>query len=135
MSMPSAVVDIVDDNVYVLRTLGRVLSSHGYRVCMFTSPEQYLRTVEEGKASCVVIDICLGGSMSGLDLGRAILSSRRAIPIVFITGSPDTGIREQALAMGCVAFLEKPVPSELLIDAILKAGASSSWRLPPGPGR
>jgi FixJ family two-component response regulator len=135
MSMPLAVVDIVDDNVEVLRSLGRVLSAHGYPVCMFTSAEQYLRTVEEGKASCVVIALGLRGSISGLELGRAILASRRAIPVVFIAGSADASMKAQALLMGCIAYLEEPVSSELLISAIRSSGASSSWHPPPGPGR
>jgi FixJ family two-component response regulator len=74
-----AVVDIVHHDIAVLRSLGRVLSAHGYRVCMFASEEQYRRTVEEGKAFCILIDIGLRSVVSGLDLGRAIMSSRRPI--------------------------------------------------------
>jgi FixJ family two-component response regulator len=133
--MPPAVVDIVDDNVEVLRSLGRVLSANGYQVCMFTSAEQYLRTIDDGKASCVVIDLGMRGTISGLELGRAIVSSRRAIPIVFIAGSADASTKTQALLMGCVACLEEPVSSELLISAVRSAGAPSSWHPPPGPGR
>jgi FixJ family two-component response regulator len=116
MSIPVAVVDIVDDDSNGLHALARLLSSHGYRVCLFNSAEQYLN-LNEGNAVCVVIDIHLGG-MSGLDLGRVISSSPRPTPMVFMTGSPDLTLREQAAAMGCVAFLEKPVSSERLLAAI-----------------
>jgi FixJ family two-component response regulator len=126
MSIPPDVVAVVDDDVFVLGGLGRVLSSYGYRVYMFTSAERYLDTADASKASCAVIDIDLRSEMSGLDLGRAISSSGKAIPIIFMTGSADPAIRKQALDMGCVAFLEKPFPSELLITAILQSGASAS---------
>ena len=135
MSIPVDVVDIVDDNVPVLRSLGRVLSAHGYPVCMFTSADLFLRTLDESKASCVVINLGLRGEISGLDVGRAILSSRRPIPIVFIDRSADASMRTQALLMGCVACLEEPVSSEHLIAAVRSSGASSSWRPPAGPGR
>ena len=93
---------------------------------MFSSAEQYLKTIAAGEASCVVIDVDLGGSITGLDLGKAILSSRRPTPIVFITGTPDAATRERAFAMGCVACIAKPVSSESLIYAIGRSGASSS---------
>jgi FixJ family two-component response regulator len=135
MSLSVAVVDIVADNVEMLRSLGRALSAHGYPVCMFTSAELYLRTVEEGKASCVVIALGLSGSISGLDLGRAILASRRPIPVVFIAAANDAPMKAEALLLGCTAYLEEPVSSELLISAVRSSGAASSWRPPPGPGR
>src|SRR5215204_5072051 len=130
MSMSLSVVDIVDDNVYVLRSLGRVLSAHGYPVCMFTSAEQYLRTAEDGKTSCVVIYLGLHGSR-GLALGKALLSSGRATPIVFIAEAPEPSLKEEAMLLGCVAYLEEPVSSELLISAIRSSGATSSWHPPP----
>ena len=126
MSIPPDVVAVVDDNVYVLGGLERVLSSYGYRVYTFTSAELYLESADASEASCAVIDIDLRGAMSGLDLGRAISSSDSAIPIIFMSGSSHTEVRKQALDVGCVAFLGKPFPSELLITAILKSGAPDS---------
>jgi FixJ family two-component response regulator len=121
MSRPVPVVDIVHDDIAVLGKLGSVLSVHGYRVCMFASAEQYRRTAEESKGFCVVIDIGLRGVVSGLDLGKAVLSSRRSIPVIFIAAAADAATREQALAMGCVAYLEHPVSSEMLISAIRRS--------------
>src|SRR4029079_5038996 len=100
-----AVVDIVADNVEMLRSLGRALSAHGYPVCMFTSAQQYLRTVEDGKTSCVVVARGLRGDISGLDVGRAVLAARRPIPVVFIAGPADGSIEEEALLPGCTAYL------------------------------
>ena len=104
-------------------------------VCMFTSAAQYLKTVEEGKASCVVIGLGLRGDISGLDLARAILASRRAIPVIFIAGPADAPMKAQALLMGCIAYLEEPVSSELLVSAIIRSGSVTPRRPPPGPGR
>ena len=121
MWMSNNVVAVVDDDAYALAGLGRILSSYGYRVYMFTSAEQYLETADESNPSCVIINIDLRGARSGLDLGRAISSSGRRIPIIFITGSADPAIRLQALEVGYVAFLERPFPSARLIAAILKS--------------
>jgi len=124
MSKPLAVIDIVNDDLNVLMSLGRAVCAYGYRVCMFNSGKQYLETVEEGKASCVVVGIGLGGTtISGLELGRAIALSRRAIPIVFVSSAPHPAIREEAMAIGAVAYLREPVSSEELIAAIRRCTA------------
>ena len=91
----------------------------------FTSAEGYLASVNASEASCVVIDLELRGAMSGLDLGKTISSPGNGISIIFMTGTPYTGIRKQALAVGCAAFLEKPFPGELLVTAIRGAGGRS----------
>jgi len=135
MPIPLVVVDIVHDNPEVLRSLGRVVSAHGFPVCMFTSAERYLRTFQAGRSSCVVIGAGLRGSISGLELARAILASARAVPVVFVAAAADPTVKAQALLMGCIAYLEDPVSSEELIAVIRKSGACSSWRPPPGPGR
>ena len=91
---------------------------------MFTSASQYLRTLEEGKASCVVIDTGLRGGISGLDLARAISTSRRPLPIIFIAPRPDEQTRDEAFRIGCAAYLEEPVLTEALISAIACSGAN-----------
>ena len=135
MSLPLPVVDIVDDDLDVLRSLGRTLSANGYRVCMFASARQYLKTIEEGKASCVVISIDMRGCISGLQLGKAILTSRRPVPIIYVARTPDPALREQAFLAGCVAYVEEPVSSESLIAAIALSGAQRLSRAgePGGP--
>jgi FixJ family two-component response regulator len=93
---------------------------------MFTSAAQYLRTIEDSNASCVVIAVGMRGYISGLELGKAILSSRRPLPIIYIAGAREAALREQAFLIGCVAYIEEPVSSESLIAAIRLSGASSS---------
>jgi len=123
MARPLPIVEIVDDDEHLLRALGRLLSSQGYRLCMFKSAERYLATMEASKAACVVVDLDLGGSMSGLALARAVSSSRRPIPVILVTGSNDMAIRDEAMAMGCAAFLYKPISSEHLINAVRRSAA------------
>ena len=120
------VVAIVDDNACTLKAFARLLSVCGYRVQLFESAEQYLESAHASKASCAVIDIDLGCGMSGLDLAKKISSSGRAIPIIFMTGGQDPAIRQQAMDVGCVAFLEKPFAGDQLLDAIVKSEGSRS---------
>jgi FixJ family two-component response regulator len=103
---------------------------------MFTSAQQYLRTVEEGKASCVVIGLGLRGDISGLDLARAILVVEAGNTRDLHRGiSTHVDEGRRPCSWGCIAFLEEPVSSELLFP---RSGARAS-RVEavrhPGPGR
>lgn len=59
--------------------------------------------------------------MSGLALRAHLLSLGSTTPVIFITGSDDPTVRARAHALGCRAFLYKPVKAEILIASIAVA--------------
>ena len=71
------------------------------------------------------LDIDLDG-MSGLELQKNLLCAANAPPIIFVTGNSDEGRRQRAIDMGCIAFLQKPVSSTALMQALEKAMADSA---------
>ncbi len=46
------------------------------------------------------------------------MRSGHALPVIFITAVESEATRKSALEAGCVAYLHKPFPSGLLIDAV-----------------
>jgi len=42
-------------------------------------------------------------------------------PVIFMTGSRDDVIRQQAMDLGCVSYLHKPFPASQLLRDIQKA--------------
>ena len=119
MLIPAGVVALVDDDVYVLQALERALVSYQYRVRTYTSAEEYLAHANAGEILCTVIDIQLGGGLSGLDLGEMISESIHPTPVVFMTGSDDSALHARALDIGCAAFLHKPFLTSMLIGTIM----------------
>jgi FixJ family two-component response regulator len=67
------------------------------------------------------LDIHLGG-MSGIELKRRLASSGCTVPVIFMTAFDDETIHREALAVGCMAYLRKPFPADLLIGAIDRIG-------------
>jgi FixJ family two-component response regulator len=114
-------VAVVEDDPTVLKAVSRLLTLHGFESKEFTSAEAFLESGAADEASCVVVDICLGG-MSGIELRRRLAASDCTLPVIFITGSDDEATRRDALAAGCVAYLHKPFEAHLLIGAIEQAG-------------
>ena len=111
---------VVDDDPSVRKALARLLAVFGYRVELFASAEAFLDAAPASKVMCLLVDIKLG-AMSGLELARRLSLDGLEFPIVFMTGSEKNVVRQQCLDFGCVAFLEKPIPESLLMDAVAKA--------------
>ena len=55
-----------------------------------------------------------------MELARQLVADGFNIPIIFMTGDRDPSIERQVFAVGGVAFLYKPFPATMLIDAIKK---------------
>jgi FixJ family two-component response regulator len=109
---------VVDDNPSMLQGLNRLLSAHGFRVRTFASAESFLESFAECEADCLLLDIRLGGGISGIDLQRRLTSSGSELPVIMMTAIDNEVTRQEAFDAGCVAYLRKPFLAKLLIDAI-----------------
>jgi FixJ family two-component response regulator len=108
---------IVEDDPSMLQGLNRLLSARGYIVESFNSAESFLAAAVNSKATCLLLDIQLGG-ISGLELKRRLTSSGSNVPVIFMTGVNNEAVRQEAVDVGCVTLLKKPFLAKLLIDAI-----------------
>ena len=104
----------------MLEGIERLLNAHGLVTQVFTSAEEFLIGNASAEASCLILDINLGG-MSGIALSRRLKASGSQMPIIFMTAADDDTTRREAMKAGCVTYLLKPCPAHLLIDAICKA--------------
>jgi DNA-binding response OmpR family regulator len=55
---------------------------------------------------------------SGTELRRRLATSGHSVPVIFITASDEEAVRRDALDSGCIAYLTKPFPARVLIEAI-----------------
>jgi FixJ family two-component response regulator len=108
---------VVDDDPSVLRAVQRVLQVHGFDVQVFNSAKDFLEGARLNDATCLVLDIHLDGS-SGIDVRHQLTRSGYLLPVIFITAVESEVTRKAALEAGCVAYLNKPFPSGLLIEAV-----------------
>ena len=120
MPKPRKIIAIVDDDPGTLDAIGLLLDAHGFEVRAFDSAEAFLGRDAAEQLDCLLLDIHLGG-LSGIGLRRRLEASGSTLPVIFMTALDDAATREQALGVGCVAFLEKPVLARQLVDAIHKA--------------
>lgn len=120
MTAPRYTVAIVDDDPSLLKALGRLLTENGYGVELFASFADVLKDIPTSTARCILID-CQLGQFSGIELARQLTASGFVFPIIFMTASDDDGVRQQAIAVGCAAFLRKPFLQNQLLEAVSRA--------------
>jgi CheY-like chemotaxis protein len=119
---------IDDDNVFLL-TIGVRLKSMGYTVCTAKDAVNAISAVQKNNPDVIVLDVSLpaGDGFLVADRLRNLISTAPP-PIIFITASEKPGLRERAMKLGAVEFLNKPFDATTLADAIESA-------LSPGDGR
>jgi FixJ family two-component response regulator len=108
---------VVDDDPSILRAVERVLQVHGYDTEVFDDVEGFLKRAHLAAATCLVLDVHLQHT-SGIELRRQLTHSGHSVPVIFITAVESEARRKSALEAGCVAYLHKPFPSSLLIEAV-----------------
>lgn len=123
MSKPPKTIGIVEDDASMLRATEALLDAHGFATLAFSSAEDFLARGVASHCDCLVLDIHLGGGMSGIELHDRLKALGRGCPVIFVTAIENEGVWRQALQTGCVACLRKPVPAGQLVEAIAKAGS------------
>jgi FixJ family two-component response regulator len=108
---------VVDDDVDIRNSLGRLLRSVGINAKLFASVSDFLKSEPPDGSSCLVLDVRLPGQ-SGLEFQRELAAAGRELPIIFITGHGDIPMSVQAMKGGAIEFLTKPVRDQDLLDAI-----------------
>jgi FixJ family two-component response regulator len=111
---------IVDDDESVREAATSLFRSMGLTTVAFASAEEYLSSGDLDKTSCLVLDVQMPG-MGGLKLQSHLAAAGRHIPIVFVTGYPDDGVRVRALQSGAVCFLAKPFKEDDLLSGLRSA--------------
>jgi FixJ family two-component response regulator len=93
----------------------------GYEVATYASAEHLLdRLPGEGRSSCILLDVRMPG-LSGPELQSRLSELGSTVPIIFLTGNPDTRTTVLAIKAGAEDFLIKPVTSDTLVEAVERA--------------
>ncbi|HTZ73432.1 MAG TPA: response regulator [Candidatus Aquilonibacter sp.] len=113
-------VSIVDDDESVRESLPDLLREFGFSSRAFSSAEAFLSSGCVDESSCLILDIAMPG-MSGPELQRELARRGEAVPIIFITGHRDDGVRARLLKEGAAGFLLKPFSDSELLAAVRTA--------------
>jgi FixJ family two-component response regulator len=125
MTAVSPLVFVVDDDPSVRRSVTRLLESSGYAVEAFASAREFLAREPHPGPSCLVLDVRMPG-LTGLELQERLVAGGRQMSIVFVTGHVDVPQSVQAMKIGAVDLLTKPVDAKDLLAAVQRCMAKST---------
>ncbi|MDR2799967.1 MAG: response regulator, partial [Desulfovibrio sp.] len=113
MEIERPVVAVVDDEAMILHTVAETLKTD-YSVRPFTSGAAALRYLSDNPVDLILLDYHLT-EMSGFDFLKNFRNRPGAedIPVIFLTGS--FGGEAEALELGAVDFIHKPVTPRVLL--------------------
>lgn len=117
--MPARIL-IVDDEPNITLSFSSLLKDEGWACTTAGSAEEALALFERGMYDLVLLDLQLPGK-SGLECLREIKASAEPSEVLVISGQADIPMALDAVRLGAVDFLEKPVAPEKLIASVRAA--------------
>lgn len=105
---------LADDDESTLSLLGTVLGAKGFVVHMAATPEDAIAAVESTAFDAVVTDVVFDGRSAGEEILTATKKLRPQAICLLMTGYPRVDAAVQAIKVGALDYLQKPVdPAEL----------------------
>jgi FixJ family two-component response regulator len=114
---------LLDDDLSMLKALGRLMSSAGLIAENFSDPVAFLARLKHAACRVAVLDVWMP-QMNGLEVQACVQRDSPQTRIIFITGRDDPSVRETALNAGAFAFLTKPFGDEAIVQLVQKAMSS-----------
>jgi len=116
---------VVDSDSSHLHYTSILLQRLEYNIHTTKNAEDALEIIDVAHPELILTEIDLSG-MSGLELLKKIKRnpSTYAIPVIILTASKDSVMKDDCLREGCNEYLKKPVDPDVLYSAIQKATES-----------
>jgi DNA-binding NtrC family response regulator len=111
---------VVDDEIRYRELYMQVLAGAGFATEAAASAEEAIRIIENSVPALVVSDIRMPG-MNGIELLRKVRENYDTLPFLLVTAYAEVRDAVQALKLGAVDYLAKPVDLDEFIAAVADA--------------
>ena len=113
---------VVDDERDIVKALTIRLQGAGYEVVSAFDGAQGIFMAHKEEPDLIILDIRMPAG-DGFSVAEKLKESMDtfAIPLIFLTGSPEKNSEEKATALGARFYIKKPYDPEELLDAIERA--------------
>lgn len=101
---------VVEDEPSNRKLASLVLTDGGHAVVDASSAEQAIELVVRTQPQIILLDLALP-DIDGLAVARRLKQdpATRHIPVIAVTGFPESFPRDQAFQAGCDAYIVKPI--------------------------
>jgi excisionase family DNA binding protein len=107
----------VDDDDALLRMIRNTIKRYRYRVSTASSGNQALEIIQRDTPDLVLLDLKMPG-MSGPMTLKEIRKIDKNLPVIIITGYPDSDLMMEALSHSPFMVLTKPFDVKKMFEAV-----------------
>ncbi len=111
---------VVDDSMYQRNKLRKIIEAAGYDVIEARDGDDGLTMATDSTPDVMVLDLLMP-KVSGLEVLRQLHEKHLTLPVIIHTADIQEQTRQDCLASGAVAFLNKPSRDEDVLTAIAQA--------------
>ena len=113
---------VIDDDAGMLRALTKALTGEGLVVASTSDPVMAMEYLMGGnwKFDVIITDLRMPG-LDGIEVLDLVKNSRPNIPVIIVTAYGTGEAQAAAAQLGAAAYLEKPVATTELLQAIQRA--------------
>ena len=111
---------VVDDDEALARALKRMLETAGYHVTTAGDGNAAVAKIRHEPFDVILSDIQMPG-MDGIDMLRVVRAYDLDVPVILMTGEPTVETAAEAVSLGALQYLSKPVPNDTLLSAVERA--------------
>jgi DNA-binding NtrC family response regulator len=111
---------LVDDEVDFVEALSARMEARGLVVEIATNGEEAVQKVRDRRFDAIILDLAMPG-MDGIETLRALRELQPEVQVILLTGHATLQKGVEAMKLGAMDFLEKPVDINVLMDKIKQA--------------
>jgi excisionase family DNA binding protein len=108
---------MIDDDEAVCRLMRRLLEPLGYQVITTPNGIEGLDILGNELVNLVLLDLEMP-EMSGPDFLRELRKGHKNVPVIIVTGYPDSNLMMEASHFGPLTLVPKPINKSLLLSAV-----------------
>jgi len=114
---------IVDDDKAFLAILSERMQNRGMEVSTAESAAEALQMLEKESFDAVLLDLMMP-EMGGIEALQVMRKKQPEVQVIFVTGHPSVSKGVEAMKLGAMDFISKPVDMGELTEKIKEAKAS-----------
>ncbi len=114
---------LVDDEKEFIETLAMRLETRGLKADIAESGEAAIEKVQEKSYDAILLDMAMPG-MDGIETLKRLRELNPNSQVILLTGRATVQKAVEAMRLGALDLLEKPVDIELLVEKIEEAATN-----------
>ena len=111
---------LVDDEKAFTEVLSERMEARGFSVEIADSGPVAIKKVKEKSYDAIILDLAMP-EMDGIDVLKILLNENPDLQIIFLTGHATLEKGIEAVKLGAVDFMEKPVDIDTLLEKVNEA--------------